>query len=107
MSKLFSFQPNVTNWILTQVSPEKIKPFDTSLPLIMTNDIVSLKFSNSVLMQKKYFSLYSNFILDLYIVYKLNNWPRNSINHFTRTNYLFGAVKLRTDADKSKFNYND
>ena len=61
----------VINWILTRISPEKIKPFDTNLKLVMSNlsnGRVILKFNNSVLMQKIYCLLYSNFILDLYIV---------------------------------------
>ena len=61
----------VITWILTRISPEKIKPFDTNLKPVMSNlsnGRVILKFNNSVLMQKIYCLLYSNFILDLYIV---------------------------------------
>ena len=34
-------------------------------------------------MQKNSYSLYTNFILNLYIVYELDNLPRNYINNFT------------------------
>ena len=49
----------------------------------LANRRVSLKCSNSVWVQKNSYSLYSNFILNLYIVYELDNLPRNYINNFT------------------------
>ena len=51
---------------------KKIKPFDTNLELRMSNlanGRVKLKFNSSVFVQKSFSSLYSNFILNLYIVY--------------------------------------
>ena len=54
---------------------KKIKPFDTGLKTTMSNlanGRVDLKFNNSVLVQKRFSSLYSNFILNLYIAYELN-----------------------------------
>ena len=53
----------------------------------LVNGKVSLKFKNSVLVQKSSSSLKSNFILNLYIVYELNNWPRNPT-------YMFSTKKL-------------
>ena len=50
--------------------------------------------------------LYSNFILDLYIVYEINNWPINCSNNLTLKNCLFGTVKLLRNAIISKFPYN-
>ena len=50
--------------------------------------------------------MHSNFILNLYILYKLNTWPRNPINHLTLKNFLFGTVKFVRNAIKSKFTYN-
>ena len=41
---------------------------------------VILKFNNSVLVLKIFSSLYSTFILNLYIVYEINTWPRNPTN---------------------------
>ena len=96
----------VTNWILTRVSPEKIKPFVTNLEPTMPNLVngrVILKFNNSVLVQENSSSLYSNFILNLYIVYELNNWPHNPSIIFTQKICLFGTVKLVRNAIKSKF----
>ena len=68
--------------------------------------MVNLKFCNSVLVQKSFSSLYSNFILNLYIVCELNNWPGNLTNTFTLKNCLFGTVKLVRNTMKSKFTNN-
>ena len=62
--------------------------------LNLANVKVLLKFSNCVLVLKSFSSLYSNFILNLYIVYDLNNWPRNPTNNFPLKNCLFVTVKL-------------
>ena len=67
---------------------------------------VNLKFNNSVIVQKGFSSLYSNFILNLYIVYELNTWSRNPTNNFTLKNYLFGKDKLVRNGIRSKFTYN-
>ena len=67
-------------------SSEIIKPFNINFEPTMSNlanGRLILKISNSVLVQKVFLhSLYSNFIVNLYIVYKLNNWPRNHTNNF-------------------------
>ena len=63
----------VTNWILTEISSENFKPFDTNLKPSMSNlasDKLTLKLNNYVLVQKSSSSLYSNLILNLYIVYE-------------------------------------
>ena len=57
----------VTESRSTWISPRIIKPFDTSRAPILTNlanGKVSLKFNNSVLVQKKSSAWYSNFILN-------------------------------------------
>ena len=65
-----------TKWILIGISPEKIKPFDTNFEPTtsnLTNGTLISKFNISILQRKNPSSLYSNFILNLYIAYKLNN----------------------------------
>ena len=65
----------VTNWISSRIPSENIKPFDINLEPAMSNlanGQVILKFSNSVLVQKRYSAFYSNFILNF-----RHNWPRN------------------------------
>ena len=57
----------VSNWILTGISSEKFKPFDTGLESTMSNlanGRANLKFSISVLVQNSFSSLHSNFILN-------------------------------------------
>ena len=88
-SLILDSNKKVTNWILTGASSEKIKPFDTNLEPTMSslaNGKIILKFKNAVLVQKIFSSLYSNFILNLYIVYQLNTWPLNPTNNFTLKN---------------------
>ena len=58
----------LTNWISTGMSSEKIKLFDTNLEPTMSNldnDRGTLKFNNSVLVQKKNSLLYSNFTISI------------------------------------------
>ena len=65
-SLILDSNKNVTNWILTGISSEKIKPFDTNLDPTMTNlaiGRVTLKFDNCVLVQKSSSSLFSKFIV--------------------------------------------
>ena len=50
--------------------------------------------------------MYSNLILNLYIVYELNNWPCNPTNNFPLKIFLFGKVKLVRNATKNKLVYN-
>ena len=58
--------------------PAELEPTMSNL----VNGRVILKFNISALVQKSSSSLYSTFILNLYIVYELNNWPRNPTNNF-------------------------
>ena len=108
-SLILDSDKKVTNWISIGISSDKIKLFDSNLEPTMSNlanGKISLKFNNSVFGLKKLSSLYSNFILNLYIVYELNTWPRNHTNNFALKNCLFGTVKLTRTADKSKSTYN-
>ena len=46
----------ITNWISAEVLPEKINPFNPSIALFMSDlsSRVSIKFNNSVLVQKNF-----------------------------------------------------
>ena len=57
-------------------------------------------------MQKSSSLLYSNFILNLYIVYELNRWSRNATNNFPLKNWWFGLVKVVRNTVKITFIYN-
>ena len=88
-SLILDSNKKVTNWISIEISSKKIKPFNTGLELTMSNlanGRVNLKISNSVLVQKRFSSLYSNFILNLYIVYELSTWLRSPANNDTLKN---------------------
>ena len=76
---------SVANWLLNGILSEKIKPFDTSLKLKMSNlanGRVILQFKNAVLVLKSSLSFYCNLILNLYFVYELSNLTRNPTNNF-------------------------
>ena len=88
---------NVTNWVSTGISSEKVKLFDTTLTptmSILANCRANLKFNNTVLAQKCSSALYSSLILNLYIVFELNNWPHSCLSD---------TVKLVRNANKNKF----
>ena len=100
---------NVTNGISFGISSEIIKKIDTNLKLTMSNlanSRVILKFDNSVLVQKNVSPRYSNFVLNLCIVYELNTSPRNPTNNVILKNCLFGGGKLTRNAGKCKFTSN-
>ena len=67
---------------------------------------VKIKFRNSVLVQLNSSSLYSNFTLNLYIVYELNDWLYNPSHYFALKNCLLVTVKKNRNSIKSKFIYN-
>ena len=86
----------VTNWISTRISSEGIKPFNANLELTMcnlTNGRTILKFNNSVLVQKRCSSMYSNFMLNLYILYELNT-GHEILPIILFLKCLFGTFKL-------------
>ena len=72
----------------------------------LANGRVILKFKNSVLVQKNSCSLYSNFILNLYKVNELIDWPRNHANNVPLKNCQLAEVKLVRNAMKIKIAYN-
>ena len=97
------------NCILKEIPAKRIKPFNNNLELIISNLANGrriLKLISSVLVQRNSFSLYSNFILNLYIFYEPDNWSRNRTNNFTIKNNLIVEVKLARNKVKSKFIYN-
>ena len=43
--------------------------------------------------------------MNSYIVYDLDNWPKNPLRKFPLKNCLFGATNKGKDNDKSKYVY--
>ena len=80
------------------MSPETIKLFYFNFESLMSNlgrGRVKIKFRNSVLVQQNSSSLYSNFTLNLYIVYELNDWLYNPSHYFALKNCLLVTVKKK------------
>ena len=46
-------------------------------------------------MQNSFSSLYSNFILNLFIVYEFDNWSRNPTNNFPLKKLVRNAIKIK------------
>ena len=44
-------------------------------------------------------------IVNVYIVYDLDAWPRNPTNNFKFKNCLFGATNIVKNSDKEKYLY--
>ena len=44
-------------------------------------------------------------IINVYIVYDLNDWPKGPINNFKFKNCLFGAANIVRNSDKEKYVY--
>ena len=45
-------------------------------------------------------------IVNVYIVYDLDDWPSNPTNNFKLNNCLFGAASIGKNGDKEKYVYN-
>ena len=96
------------NWISTVLvlSCKTLKPFDSKFEPTMPNLVngrIIIKYNNYVLVQKDSSSLYSNFILNLYIFCELNSWLRNPTNLLPLKDSLFGTVKLVRNGIKRRF----
>ena len=46
-------------------------------------------------------------IVNAYIVYELDAWPRNRLDHFTLKNCLFGATNIAKNSNKDKWVYSN
>ena len=46
---------------------------------------------------------YGTKIVKVYIVYRVNAWPRNPTNNFKFKNCLFGATSIVKNSDKEKW----
>ena len=44
-------------------------------------------------------------IFNIYIVYDLDNWPKNSLRNFALKNYFFGSTNIAKDNDKEQYVY--
>ena len=44
-------------------------------------------------------------VINIYISYKINQWPRDLNTDFTLCDFLFGFVKLTRNSDLNKYKY--
>ena len=76
------------------MSSEKDEPFDSYLGTVMSN--LTLKFNNSVLIQKIFFHCISSFILNLYIFFEFITSPRSpTSNCVIKIVYLVRQTKKK------------
>ena len=64
---------------------------------------IRIQFDNSVLVAEQ--NHYTTKIVNAYIVYDLNDWPKNPFNNFKLKNCLFGATNIRKNSNKSQWLY--
>ena len=65
--------------------------------------ITGIKFDDSILVVEK--NNYIRKIVNIYIVYDLNTYPKNPLNNFALKNCLFGATNIVKNNVKEKFLY--
>ena len=97
----------ITSCLLTGILSQKIKPFDINLESAMSNlsnDRVILKFSNSVLVQKKSSLWCSNFSFK-FIVYELNKWKLNPTYNFPIKIFIWYS-QINKNFNQKQLTYN-
>ena len=64
---------------------------------------IGIKFHNNPLTVEQ--NNYLSKIVNIYIVYDLDAWPKNPTNNFKLKNSLFGATNVIKNSDKEKYAY--
>ena len=62
---------------------------------------MGIKFDKNCLVVEQ--NNYLNKILNAYVVYNLDAWPKILLKHFTIKNCLFGATSIVKDSDKEEY----
>ena len=63
---------------------------------------IGIQFNNTALVIEQN---YASRIVNFYILYDLNNLPKNPLRNFTLQNYLFGGTNIVKINDKEKYVY--
>ena len=96
----------VLSWKSKGVFNSKLKPLYTAFlnSMKLYEYRIGMKFDKDLLAveQKSYLMK----IVNVYIVYDLDAWPRNPTNNFKFKNCLFGATTIVKNNDKEKYVYN-
>ena len=67
------------------------------------NCMIKLKFKGSCLKQKDQAAFTPKTVVNVFIVYELDSWPRDLTIDFTLVCCLFGGFKLTKNADSDKY----
>ena len=67
--------------------------------------IIKLKFKGSYLKQEDQAAFTTENVVNFFIVYGLDSWPRDLNTDFTLGSSLFGGIKLTKKADPDKHSY--
>ena len=96
----------VLSWKSKGVFNSKLKPLYTAfLNSIKLHEYrIGIKFDKDPLAVEQ--KIYLTKIVNVYIVYDLDAWPRNPTNNFKFKNCLFGATTIVKNNDKKKYVYN-
>ena len=84
----------------------KLKPLYTAFlnSMKLYEYRIGMKFDKDLLAVEQ--KIYLMKIVNVYIVYDLDAWPRNPTNNFKFKNCLFGATTIVKNNDKEKYVYN-
>ena len=96
----------VLSWKSKGVFNSKLKPLYTAFlnSMKLYEYRIGMKFDKDLLAVEQ--KIYLMKIVNVYIVYDLDAWPRNPTNNFKFKNCLFGATTIVKNNDKEKYVYN-
>ena len=96
----------VLSWKSKGVFNSKLKPLYTAFlnSMKLYEYRIGMKFDKDLLAVEE--KIYLMKIVNVYIVYDLDAWPRNPTNNFKFKNCLFGATTIVKNNDKEKYVYN-
>ena len=95
----------VLSWKSNGVYNSKLKPLYTAFlhSIKLSGYKMGIKFDKDPLAVEQ--NNYLTKIVNVYIVYDLDAWPRNPTNNFKFKNCLFGATNIVKNSDKEKYVY--
>ena len=94
---------NVTIWKSKGVYNSNLKPLHGALlpQLKYAEKKISVNLNKSPLVVEK--NNYSTKIVNAYIVYDLDDWPKGPLRNFTLKNCLLGSTNIIKNSDKEKW----
>ena len=91
---------DIFSWGSKRVYNSKLKPLHTAFlhSIKLSEYKIGLKFDKDTLAVEQ--NNYLRKILNVYIVYDLDAWPRSPTNNFKFKNCLFGSTNIVKNSDK-------